>query len=90
MAEFRTFKNQFRNIAAIWPIAVQWISAAFGGYLTGRLRTKWAGVHSDEVYFRDTAHGFMGRALAAVVMAAALSSAASSWSAGWRGPPLRR
>ena len=68
----------FGVAAAIWLIAVQWISAAFGGYLTGRLRTKWAGVHSDEVYFRDTAHGFLAWALAAVVMAAALSSAASS------------
>lgn len=48
------------------------------GYVTGRLRTKWVGVHTDEVYFRDTAHGFLACAVAAVIMAAALSSAASS------------
>lgn len=36
--------------AAIWFIVVQWLSSALGGYLTGRLRTKWAGVHSDEVF----------------------------------------
>jgi len=68
----------FGVVAAVWLIVVQWISAAFGGYLTGRLRTKWTGVHTDEVYFRDTAHGFLAWALAAVVMAAALSSVASS------------
>jgi hypothetical protein len=64
--------------AAVWLIVVQWLSAALGGYLTGRLRTKWVGVHTDEVYFRDTAHGFVAWAVAAVIIAAALSSALSS------------
>jgi hypothetical protein len=68
----------FGVYAAVWLLVVQWVSAAFGGYLTGRLRTKWVGVHTDEVYFRDTAHGFLAWAVAAVIMAAALSSAASS------------
>jgi VIT1/CCC1 family predicted Fe2+/Mn2+ transporter len=66
----------FRHCLAV--TAVQWLSAAFGGYLTGRLRTKWVGVHTDEVYFRDTAHGFLAWAVAAAIMAAALSSALSS------------
>jgi hypothetical protein len=64
--------------AAVWLIIVQWLSAALGGYVTGRLRTRWVGVHTDEVYFRDTAHGFLAWAVAAVIMAAALSSALSS------------
>jgi hypothetical protein len=64
--------------AAVWLIIVQWLSAALGGYLTGRLRTKWVGVHTDEVYFRDTAHGFLAWAVAAVIMAAVLSSGLSS------------
>jgi hypothetical protein len=68
----------FGVVAAVWLIVAQWISSAFGGYLTGRLRTKWVGLHTDEVYFRDTAHGFLAWAIAAVVMAAALSSAVSS------------
>jgi hypothetical protein len=38
---------------------VQWLSSGLGGYLTGRLRTKWVGIHTDETFFRDTAHGFM-------------------------------
>jgi hypothetical protein len=68
----------FGVYAAVWLIVVQWISAALGGFVTGRLRTKWVGIHTDEVYFRDTAHGFLAWAVAAVVMAAAFSSAASS------------
>jgi hypothetical protein len=68
----------FGALAAVWLIIVQWVSAALGGYITGRLRTKWVGVHTDEVYFRDTAHGFLAWAVAAVIMAAALSSAATS------------
>jgi len=65
-------------LAAVWLLVVQWISAALGGYVTGRLRTKWVGVHTDEVYFRDTVHGFLAWAVAAVIMGAALSSMASS------------
>ena len=68
----------FGVLAAVWLIVVQWISAALGGYVTGRLRTKWVGVHTEEVYFRDTAHGFLAWAVAAVVMAAALSSIVTS------------
>jgi len=68
----------FGVVAAIWLIVVQWLSAAFGGYLTGRLRTKWVSVHSDEVYFRDTAHGFLAWAVATVITVAVLASAASS------------
>jgi hypothetical protein len=59
-------------------ILIQLIASAIGGYLAGRLRTKWVQVHDDEVYFRDTAHGFIVWALATVVSAAFLSSAASS------------
>src|SRR5262249_22529084 len=47
---------------------------AFGGYIAGRLRTKWTGVHTDEVYFRDTAHGFVAWAVATAAVTAILSS----------------
>ena len=43
----------------IWLTVTQIIASGMGGYLAGRLRTRWAGVHADEVYFRDTAHGFL-------------------------------
>jgi hypothetical protein len=72
----------FTVAAAIWLIVVQWLSAAFGGYLTGRLRTKWVSVPSDEIYFRDTAHGFLAWAVAAVITVSALASATSSFIGG--------
>jgi hypothetical protein len=64
--------------AAIWLVVVQWLSSALGGYLTGRLRTKWAAVHTDEVFFRDTAHGFISWALATVFVAGFLASSLAS------------
>jgi hypothetical protein len=64
--------------ANFWFILIQILSASMGGYLAGRLRTKWAGIHTDEVYFRDTAHGFLAWAVALVVTAAFLTSAATS------------
>jgi len=65
-------------LAAIWLIAVQWIASGLGGYLTGRLRTKWVGTHTHEVFFRDTAHGFVTWALATVVLAVLIAAAAAS------------
>ena len=64
--------------AAIWLIIVQWASAGLGGYIAGRLRTKWTGVNRDEVFFRDTAHGVLAWALATLIVAGALGSAVSS------------
>jgi hypothetical protein len=63
--------------AIIWLIVMEIISSSMGGYLAGRLRTKWASIHSDEVYFRDTAHGFLAWATALVVTAAFLATAAT-------------
>jgi hypothetical protein len=56
--------------AAIWLVVMQWLSAGFGGYLAGRLRAKWVGPRTDEVLFRDTAHGLLAWALATVIVAA--------------------
>ena len=64
--------------AILWFILIQIMSASMGGYLAGRLRTKWTGIHTDEVYFRDTAHGFLAWSVALVVTAAFLASAATS------------
>ena len=63
--------------AIIWLIFMQIASAAMGGYLAGRLRTKWASLHTDEVYFRDTAHGFLAWSVAFVATAAFLTTAAT-------------
>jgi len=68
----------FAVSTAVWLVVVQWLSAAFGGYLAGRLRTKWAGIPDDETMFRDTAHGFLSWALATVVVAGLLGSAVTA------------
>jgi hypothetical protein len=68
----------FTIMTGIWLIVVQWVSSGLGGYLTGRLRTEWVGVHTHEVFFRDTAHGFLAWALAAIIGAAVIASATSS------------
>ena len=67
----------FSISAAVWLIIIQIISSGLGGYLAGRLRTKWTSTHSDEVFFRDTAHGFLVWSLGVIVSASLLTSAAS-------------
>jgi len=59
----------------VWLTVTQILAAGMGGYLAGRLRAKWAGAHADEVYFRDTAHGFLSWAVASLATAALLTSA---------------
>ncbi len=60
----------FAMTTAIWLIVTQWISAALGGYIAGRLRTRWMGTHAHEVFFRDTAHGLITWAVATILVAA--------------------
>lgn len=68
--------------AGIWLIVTQWVSAALGGYVAGRLRTRWTGIHTDEVLFRDTAHGLLAWAVATVIVAGvALGATASTLNA---------
>lgn len=68
----------FTVTTAIGLIVVQWLASALGGYLTGRLRTKWVGTHTHEVFFRDTAHGLLMWALATVVGVVFLASTVAS------------
>jgi hypothetical protein len=64
----------FAVTTAIWLIVMQWVSSGFGGYITGRLRTRWIGTHTHEVFFRDTAHGLVMWAVATVLVAATLAT----------------
>ncbi|MBC7709742.1 MAG: hypothetical protein H7203_06760 [Rhizobacter sp.] len=61
-----------------WITCTQIAASGLGGYLSGRLRTRWAGADVDEVYFRDTAHGFLTWAVASLVTAALLTSTVGS------------
>lgn len=73
-AEARTI-----GIAGIfWITFTQVAASGLGGYLAGRLRTKWSGLHTDEARFRDTAHGFLAWGVATLVTSALLMSAVGS------------
>ena len=63
----------FGRVAAIWLIVTQWLASGLGGYLAGRMREKWVGIRTDEVVFRDTAHGFLAWALAVLIVVALLT-----------------
>ncbi|MBS0320564.1 MAG: hypothetical protein JSR18_08490 [Proteobacteria bacterium] len=65
-------------VAVVWLVVMAAIAAGLGGYVAGRLRPEWRGVHADETHFRDTAHGFVAWAVATLLTAAALTGAASS------------
>ena len=56
----------------VWVTVVQLLASVLGGYLAGRLRTRWVTVHTNEVFFRDTAHGFLAWAVATLLMATLL------------------
>jgi hypothetical protein len=68
----------FKIGTGLYLIVIAMMASSVGGYVAGRLRTRWIGVHSDEVYFRDTAHGFIAWAFASVLGAVLLASPASS------------
>jgi hypothetical protein len=69
--------STFKTGTGIYLVVVAVMSSAVGGYLAARLRTKWSGVNTHEVFFRDTAHGFLAWAFATLLSATALSSAAA-------------
>jgi hypothetical protein len=53
-------------------VGVMW--SAVGGHLAGRLRTKWTGIHRNEVFFRDTAHGLLAWSFATLLSATILTA----------------
>jgi hypothetical protein len=68
----------FKIGTGLYLIVIAMLSSSIGGYIAGRLRSRWVGVHSDEVYFRDTAHGFIAWAFASVIGAILLATPATS------------
>ena len=78
------FSGQGVGVAALGVSTILWLTftqlaaSGMGGYLAGRLRRRWAATHSDEVYFRDTAHGFLAWAVACLATAAMLTSVIGS------------
>jgi hypothetical protein len=70
--------TSFAVTTGIGLIVVHWVSSASGGYIAGRLRARSTGQHGHEVFFRDTAHGFLTWAVATLVGGLLLTSAVSS------------
>ncbi|MGY2377582.1 hypothetical protein ACW9IB_24045 [Pseudomonas sp. SDO524_S393] len=62
----------------VWLAFTQIVASGLGGYIAGRLRVKWANMHGDEVYFRDTAHGFLAWAVATLITAMLVVGSVSS------------
>lgn len=62
------------TVAGVYLVMTAVIASAIGGYLAGRLRHLWNGVHSDEAFFRDTAHGVVTWATATLASAAFLGA----------------
>jgi hypothetical protein len=58
--------NDFTPTIGAVFIACQVVASMLGGYLAGRLRTKWLHIHDHETYFRDTAHGLLAWAASVV------------------------
>ncbi|WP_210186004.1 MULTISPECIES: hypothetical protein [unclassified Beijerinckia] len=74
--------STFSWLAVAWLLAVNLFAFGLGGYLAGRLRTRWTDLHQDEVYFRDTAHGLLvwcvGMILSACLIASAITGTVST------------
>jgi hypothetical protein len=64
----------FTVASSIWLIVTQWLAAAAGGYVAGRLRRRWLATHTHEVFFRDTAHGLVTWGVATLLVATVLAS----------------
>jgi hypothetical protein len=70
------------TVAGIYLTVTAVLAGALGGYITGRMRNLWPGVHPHEAFFRDTAHGFVAWAVAVIASAAFLAPAAAALTAG--------
>jgi len=69
--------STFQNGTGIYLIVAAMLASTVGGYVAGRLRTKWTGLHSEEVLFRDTAHGFLAWCFAVLLGSAVLGASAT-------------
>jgi hypothetical protein len=67
----------FTAATGVYLFVVAMLSSTIGGYLAGRLRSRWQTVNEHERYFRDSAHGFVVWALATLVTATVMASSIS-------------
>ena len=67
----------FKIATGLYLVFTAMVASTIGGYMAGRLRRKWVRLYAYEVQFRDTAHGLLAWALATIVGAAMLGTAAT-------------
>jgi hypothetical protein len=68
-------------VTIVWLIFTQIFASIAGGYIAGRTRLRWS-IHADEVFFRDSVHGFLTWAVASAFMFAAAAIAAGGGALG--------
>ena len=66
------------SLAVFWVMAQQIGAAIIGGYVAGRMRSRWGENTEHEVEFRDGLHGGLVWALGVIISAFLLLSAAAS------------
>jgi hypothetical protein len=71
--------STFGISAIIWVSVTQIISSGMGGFLAGRLRSKWFGAHADEIHFTDSVHGFLTWAIALIISVVLFTSLMGSF-----------
>lgn len=64
----------FSTATGIYLVLISIMASALGGYLAARLRTRFVGLQGNEVFFRDSAHGFIAWAFATILTATALAA----------------
>jgi hypothetical protein len=74
--------STFKVGTGIYLLVVAVMASAFGGYLAARLRAPWTAIHTNEVFFRDTAHGLLSWAFATFLSATALGAVTSNIAGG--------
>src|SRR5688572_24104035 len=65
-------------VAVFWIVAQQIGSFLAGGYIAGRMRSRWQEAKPDEIEFRDGAHGALVWAIGTIIGAMLAASVASS------------
>jgi hypothetical protein len=80
-SESPTWRDASRSlwmVTGLFLILTSLASFALGGYIAGRLRTKWSAAPPDEVEFRDGTHGLLVWALAVLISALITAATAAS------------
>jgi hypothetical protein len=76
---WRDTSSTLAMLSGLYLLLTSVVSFGCGGYVAGRLRTRWTGtLHNEFVEFRDGTHGLVSWALAVVISGIAAAIIASS------------